>query len=72
MKGTKNDFSITFYDGEEKRLFMEFVHDTAKAVQWVDSRSIVWTHAMIYNRRTREKVDRILNQTEIKNPGNIF
>lgn len=58
---------MTFYNGDEKRLFMEFVHDTAKAIQWVNGRSIDWTHAMIYNRRTREKVDRILNQPEIKN-----
>ena len=25
MRGNKNDFSMTFYDGEEKRLFLEFV-----------------------------------------------
>ena len=61
MKGKKNDFSMTFYDGEQKRLFMEYVHDTNKMVEWVNSRKIEWTHAMIYNRRTREKVDRILN-----------
>jgi len=34
MKGNKNDFSMTFYNEEEKRLFMEFVHDTNKAIQW--------------------------------------
>ncbi|MDV3950591.1 hypothetical protein CMT75_18915 [Elizabethkingia anophelis] len=61
MKGKKNDFSMTFYDGEQKRLFMEYVHDTNKMVDWVNFRKIEWTHAMIYNRRTREKVDRIIN-----------
>jgi len=59
MIGRKNDFSMTFYNGEEKRLFLEFVHDTKKAIEWVNSKSILWTHVMIYNRRTREKIDRI-------------
>lgn len=60
MRGTKNDFSMTFYNGEEKRLFMEYVHDTTKAIQWVEQKNIEWTHAMVYNRRTREKVLRIV------------
>lgn len=59
MKGLKNDFSMTFYNGEEKRLFLEFVHDTNKAIQWVNQKDIEWTHVMVYNRRTREKVIRI-------------
>ena len=61
MKGLKNDFSMTFYNGEEKRLFLEFVHDTNKAIAWVNEKHIEWTHAMIYNRRTRQKINRILN-----------
>jgi hypothetical protein len=44
MKGKKNDFSMTFYDGEQKRLFMEYVHNTNKMVDWVNSRKIEWTH----------------------------
>ena len=64
MQGKKNDFSVTFYNGEERRLFMEYVHNTNTAINWVNSKGIKWTHAMIYNRRTREKVTRILN-TEI-------
>lgn len=52
---------MTFYDGEEKRLFLEFVHDTNKAIEWVKAKNIEWTHAMVYNRRTREKIDRIFN-----------
>lgn len=52
---------MTFYNNEEKRLFMEFVHDTNKAIAWVDSKGIEWTHAMLYNRRTRQKLDRIIN-----------
>lgn len=62
MKGKKNDFSVTFYNGEERRLFMEYVHNTEKAISWVDSKGIVWTHAMVYDRRTREKLSRILNE----------
>lgn len=61
MKGKKNDFSITFYNGEVKRLFLEYVHDTDKAIKWVNSNKIEWTHAMIYDRRTRAKIDRIIN-----------
>lgn len=62
MKGKKNDFSMTFYNGEEKRLFLEFVHNTEKAVHWVNSKGIKWTHAMIYERRSRKKIDRIYNE----------
>lgn len=61
MKGKKNDFSMTFYDGEKKRLFMEYVHDTGKMISWVNSKKIEWTHVMVYDRRTREKISRILN-----------
>ena len=61
MKGKKNDFSMTFYNGEEKRLFLEYVHSTEKAISWVKGKGIIWTHAMIYERRTREKIGRITN-----------
>jgi hypothetical protein len=59
MKGKKNDFSMTFYNGEDRRLFLEYVHNTEKAVTWVNAKGIAWTHAMIYDRRTRKKVNRI-------------
>jgi len=61
MKGKKNDFSMTFYNGEDRRLFLGFVHDTEKAVKWIEEKGIEWTHSMVYDRRTREKVDRITN-----------
>lgn len=61
MKRKKNDFSITFYNGEEKRLFIEFMQDTGKSKKWLKAKGIEWTHAMICNRRTREKVDHIMN-----------
>jgi hypothetical protein len=59
MKGKKNDYSMTFYNEEEKRLFLEFVHDTSKAIEWVKTKGIEWTHAMVYDRRTRAKIERI-------------
>ena len=42
-------------------MFLEFVHYTRSAIQWIEKIGKQWTHAMIYNRRTREKVDRITN-----------
>lgn len=62
MKGKKNDFSMTFYNGEERRLFMEYVHNTDTAIKWVTTKGIEWTHAMVYNRRTRAKIERIINE----------
>jgi len=50
---------MTFYNGEDRRLFLEYVHNTEKAVTWVNAKGIAWTHAMIYDRRTRKKVNRI-------------
>lgn len=68
MKGKKNDFSMTFYDGEERRLFLPFVHDTKKAISWVESKKIIWTHAMVYDRRTRDKVCRISRNKQNDHP----
>lgn len=62
MKGKKNDYSMTFYKGDERRLFLQFVHNTDKAVEWVKKQGIEWTHAMVYNRRTREPITRIKNE----------
>lgn len=62
MSGAKkNDKSITFYNGEEKVMFLEYVNSIPNACRWVESKGIIWTHAMIYNRKTREKLDRIIN-----------
>lgn len=59
MKGKKNDFSITFYNGEEKRLFMEFVQDTNDTIRWMKRQGIEWTHGMLYERRTRRTIGRL-------------
>lgn len=53
---------MTFYNGEERRLFLEYVHNTQTAITWVKSKGIQWTHAMVYDRRTRAKIDRIINE----------
>lgn len=60
MQGKKNDFSMTFYNGEERTMFLEFVHNTNKAIVWINQKNIQWTHAMVYNRRTKEKLERII------------
>lgn len=62
MRGKKNDFSMTFYNGEVRRLFLEYVHDTNVAIRWVNNKRIEWTHAMIYERRTRKKIKRVFNR----------
>lgn len=50
---------MTFYNGEERRLFLEFVHNTEKVITWVNRKKIEWTHANIYERRTRIFLKRI-------------
>lgn len=62
MQGKKNDFSMTFYDKDERTMFLEFVHNTEKTIKWVEQKEIKWTHAMIYDRRTRAKIERIINE----------
>ncbi len=62
MRGRKNDFSMTFYNENERVVFLEYVHDTNVAIKWVEEKAKRdWTHAMVYDRRTREKLDRIMN-----------
>jgi hypothetical protein len=54
MKGKKNDFSISFFNEDERVLFLAYVHNTQKAVDWVNKKRIEWTHGNIYDRRSRE------------------
>jgi len=65
MKGKDNDFSITFYNGEEKRLFMEFVQDTNYTIKWMRRKGIEWTHGMLYERRTKRTIGRIYPDGQI-------
>lgn len=62
MKGKKNDFSMTFYNDQERTLFLEYVHNTGKAVAWANEKNIQWTHYVIYDRRTRAMLDRVLKE----------
>jgi hypothetical protein len=40
MKGKKNDFSMSFYANKERVLFIEYVHDTSTAIQWMEEKHI--------------------------------
>lgn len=60
MKGRKNDFSMSFYNDQERTMFLAYVHDTDKAVRWCDSKGVNWTHYVVYDRRTREQIKRVL------------
>ena len=62
MKGKKNDYSMSFYNGDTRVLFLKFVHNTDKAEKWVDSKSISWTHANVYERRTEKFLSRLYNK----------
>lgn len=53
---------MTFYNDQERTLFLEYVHNTGKAVAWANSKGISWTHYVIYDRRTRAKLDRVLRE----------
>lgn len=59
MRGRKNDFSITFYNGDTRRLHLHFVHDTDRALKWAARKGIPWTHANVYNRRSRLFIKRL-------------
>jgi len=55
MKGRKNDFSMSFYNSENKRvLFLEYVHDTCTAVKWVGQKIPFCAYYRLYERRTRK------------------
>lgn len=66
MKGKKNDFSLSFYEMHESRLFMEFVHSTEKSIKWANDKGIVWQYVNIYNRRSREFIKREYNPHYVK------
>lgn len=49
----KNDYSITVYWNNQKRLFQEFVHSPYAFTQWLEKQSIQWDYILVYVRRTR-------------------
>lgn len=60
MKGRKNDFSMSFYNDQERTMFLEFVHDTEKAILWTQNKGVIFTHYVIYDRRTRAQIKRVV------------
>lgn len=63
-RSKKNDFSVTFYNREDKIMFFRYCHNFSSAAQWMMKKNKIWTHAMVYNRRTRESLERIINELE--------
>jgi hypothetical protein len=59
MKGKKNDFSMSFYANKGRVLFIEYVHDTRVAIQWMEDKRIAWDYANVYERRSRKYVERL-------------
>lgn len=49
----KNDYSVTVYHNQEKRLFSEYVHSLYAYTQWLNKQSITWDYIFVYVRRTR-------------------
>ncbi|PWJ53403.1 hypothetical protein CLV98_12317 [Dyadobacter jejuensis] len=66
MKGKKNDFSMTFFvrkkvnsTEDTQVLYLKYVHNTDKAIKWLEANNICWDYANIYCRRTRKYIDRV-------------
>ena len=59
----KNDYSIMFYNENEKAMFLVYVHIIKVAVKWMEDIEI-WTHGKVYDRRERTFLKQI-------KPGNI-
>lgn len=57
--GKKNDYSITFYNVDDKVMFLEYVHIVKVAVKWVNDKGIQWTHGNVYDRRERNFLKQI-------------
>ena len=49
----KNDYSVTVFLNNEKRLFSEYVNSVFSYTQWLDKQSINWDYILIYVRRSR-------------------
>lgn len=49
----KNDYSVTVYHNNEKRLFTEYVHSIYQYTHWLKRQSVQWDYILVYVRRTR-------------------
>lgn len=56
---SKNDYSISFFNGDKRVLFLKYVHRIEEAIKWVDSKGIEWDHCNIYERRTENFIRQI-------------
>lgn len=50
----KNDYSVTVYYNNEKRLFTFYVHSIYSYVQWLHRQGIDWHYILVYVRRSRQ------------------
>ncbi|MBZ4040984.1 hypothetical protein [Flavobacterium hibisci] len=50
----KNDYSVTVYYNNQKRLFTEYVNSVYQYTDWLKKQSITWDYILVYVRRTRE------------------
>ena len=49
----KNDYSVTVFLNNEKRLFSEYVNSVFSYTQWLQKQSIAWDYILVYVRRSR-------------------
>ena len=49
----KNDYSVTVYYNQEKRLFTEYVNSIYQYTEWLKKQSIQWEYILVYVRRSR-------------------
>ncbi len=50
----KNNYSISFFSEDKRVLFLEYVNIPKVAFDWVKKNNVEWTHANMYDRRSRE------------------
>lgn len=51
---------MSFWNEQGERvLFLQYVHTIKAAISWADGNRIIWHHANVYNRKTRELIKQI-------------
>lgn len=61
MKSKKPDFAMTFYRNDERIVSQQYIRDTVKFMKWVEQKVGNWTHCMIYDRHSGNKLARVVN-----------
>lgn len=67
MAHIRNSFRIQFWNVEERSVKLPYVDYIVTATKWMDKNNIEWTHAMVYDRKTGDKIERIINEKVIQN-----